>query len=693
MIQLFILSLWRNSNKSKQMSNSNYLQLGKMSWFKLICMAFVSVLTVSCLEKDVYQGPDGDGETDGSANLFDFSTKKNVTINLDYQKDYKIPFKVFYSNPLKADGTLDDSKVPFIDGKTPSDGKISIKYDALPAGTSEIYVYSPTLTVQQLMTAKVEGDVLNFVSENSDKEYNSLTRAASDKGSYYKGWNPLKCTYNKSLGDWNADGYPNYINQADDKYKLKVTDKFERTIDGTLNNENINYGLYLTHEYVKVSEDANVFINFVDHRDDNEHNNALAYYVLAPGEEEPTTAPTNLMVAFPNLRAKDLKQGDVIKLNNKDGSDKFPKGSKIGFVLLKDAFHNGKIDENVNLVYSCKRFNAYTILKDNEAGSGSIAADRPHMFAFMADGNLVFSFEDMPWHERRTSGQVAHGDFSDDIFTITANPIEALPDDIEPGVDPDEEIEEEGTIKINSAGILSFEDNWPRAGDYDLNDVVFGYQRTCNYDFINNDVTLLSIDEVYTFMNDGATFKNGFGYEMGGDIKREDVVVTVTSDKKCAGQGLDPDLDKATVMLVDNTNGLTEGTVFKVHTKIKNRKYSSVHMAMMPYNPFIVSLGYGNGNYLDANRIEVHLPKTFAPTPKADASKFGTESDKSLVDGSKFYYIRSGNYPFALEIVGAFGTTEIPNFRIPEENKPIDATYPKFNDWVKNPSANADWWK
>lgn len=684
------------------MSKSNYLQLRKMSWFKLFCMALVSFLTVSCLEKDVFQGEDDKGEADGSANLFDFSTKKNVTITLDYQKDYRIPFGIYYSNPLNANGSKNKSIKPFISGKTDLNGKFTMTFDALPAGTKELYVYSSTAFVTPLMKAQVNGDIVNFIDEKAAVATAfSTTRAnASANGDYYTGWKPRKCTYQNPLGDWDANGYPStYINKGlgsidISKYKLESSPKFDRVITNTLSDDNKSYGMYLTHQYIDISQKANVFINFVAHNAAGKKN-SLAYYTLSPSEKEPSVAPTDLAIAFPNLAASGLAKGDIIQLKYYDKSTnqwtaEFPEGSRIGFVLLVDAFENANLNETVNLMYSCKRFNSYTI-KNSVDGDGSIGADRPQMFAFTADDKLVLSFEDMPWHEKRTSGQEAHADFKDDIFTITANPVEALPD-VEPGVDPDEE--EKPDMTISAAGILAFEDNWPKAGDYDLNDVMFSYVRNFNIKFGGGDLTLLSIDEEYTFENDGAKYKNGFGYQIGGNVKRDDVKVTVTSDKTCDGQGLDMDLEKATVMLINNTKGLKVGTTFKVKTEFnKGTNYPYVDMKLEPYNPFIVSMGYGNGDYLAKDRVEVHLPKNYTPTEKADKTKFGTEKDMSLVNGSDYYYIRSGNYPFALEIVAAYGTTDIPNFRVPTEDQAIDVTYPKFADWVKNPSANADWWK
>ncbi|WP_373155392.1 LruC domain-containing protein [Bacteroides cellulosilyticus] len=683
--------------------NKSCFRLWKMS-YALFCVILTSILTVSCLEKDVYRGTDDNGETNETPNLFDFSTKENLKINLDYGKNYEVLFEIYYSNPLIVNADKSYTKIsgvkPFITGKTDKNGKFSVTFPDLPVTATELYVYSPTLTVPALLHTEISGDEVTLTSEISQVTglSRAATRAASASGTYYSKWNPRTCTYSAPLGTWDEKGNALYTNQGEniEQYKLKVTEKFERTIQGTLAAETPTYGRFLTHEYITVSEEANVYINFVAHNN-SERNNALAYYTLSPGESEPSAHPTDLSIAFPNLRADNLRKGDVVQLKYFDKAKNewqtaFPAGTRIALVLLVDAFNNGQLDEKVNLVYSRKRYNSYDIKAVD--GAGSISADRPHMFAFMADGNLVVSFEDMPWHENRKQGQAAYGDFKDDIFTITANPIVALPDDVNPGIDPEEPVEETPDFSISSAGILSFEDNWPSIGDYDLNDVVFAYQRTLNLiDDGDSNFRILSIDEIYTFKNNGATFKNGFGYELGGNILRDDVEVTIEG-KQCAGQGLDPDLTKATVMLADDTRRLDKETQFVVRTTFKaDKKYYYSDMYANPYNPFIVVLGHSNGSYLTSERTEVHLPKNYKPTPKADTSLFGTKSDLSLVNGSEYYYIRSGNYPFALEITGGYGTSDIPDFIIPAESKPIDESYPKFNDWVKNPAANADWWK
>lgn len=672
-----------------------HLQLRKMSgtWF---CIVLIGLAVTSCMENDVYKGP---GESEEEApNLFDFSTKSSVTINLDYGTNYDVSFEMYYSNPLALDENKSYVKnadmKPFISGKTNAKGKFKIDFADMPNTEKDIYVYSPNLTVPVLLHGTVNGNEVIMTAETSKAAaLPHVSTRGSATGSYYNGWTTRNCTYQTPLGTWDATGIPSYLNQGDDieQHKLVLTEKFKRTITGTLETEVPSYSQYMNHQYIGISEPANVYVNFVSHNK-SERKNALAYYTLAEGETAPhfSNPPTNLTIAFPNLNAKELKGGDVIQLQYYDKAKSewtttFPANCKIGFVLLVDVFNNGEITKSsVNLMYSDKQYNAYTI-KD-----GSHGADRPQMFAFMADGKLVLSFEDQPWYESSKIGEVAHGDFSDDIFTITANPIKALPDDVTPGTDPEEAEEEVANLNISSAGILAFEDNWPRKGDYDMNDVVFSYQRTLNIKVEGDTYRLLSIDEEYVFRNNGASFINGFGYEIGGNVKRTDVDVTVTSDKQYAGQGLDNDLEKATVMLTGNTKDLAVGTTFKVKTEFKSKDYTYTHIGLNPYNPFIVVLGYNGGDYLATDRTEVHLSQTYKPTPKADKALFHTANDLSTGDK---YYVSSGDYPFALEISAAYNSLDIPNFKIPTEQKPIDETYPKFIDWVKNPDANKDWWK
>lgn len=674
--------------------------MGTWKYYLTTLLAACGLGLLTSCEHDVFNGENAD-EKD-TPNLFDYLTKKDVTINLDYATNYAVPFEIYYSNPYSLDEyknyVKDADMKPFISGRTNANGKFSFTFSDMPTTETEIYVYSPDITVPELLHGSVNQNTVTLTAEASkvtdiSKATSRATRASNN---YYEKWKAYQCTYNSPLGEWNEQGTPSYLNQGDniDQFKVQLTDKFHRIVKSTLRADDPVYGKYLTHQYITISEAANVYINFVAHNN-SERNNALAYYTLAPGEKEPDrqTPPTNFAIAFPNLRSAGLKSGNVIQLKyydkeKKEWSTTFPADSRIGLVLLVDAFENGKLKEKTNVMYSDKQYNSYNIKRWGDM-DGNQSADRPQMLAFTADGNLVLSFEDMPWHGNRKQGQPAYADFSDDIFTIVSNPITALPDDVNPGVDPEKPEPEEEPLTLSTTGILAFEDYWPAQGDYDINDVVFAYQRTFKMKSIE-DFRILSIDETYIFKNDGASYTNGFGYVIGGGVKRDDVEVTVTSDVQCSGQGIDKDLEDATVMLVDNAKKIPAGTVFHVKTTFKTPTYEYFTFGVNPYNPFIVVTKYSNGDYLANDRVEVHLPKNFRPTPKADPTKFGTGSDHS---NGTTYYITTGKYPYALEIVGGYGTSDIPNFQIPAEGKRIEETYPKFIDWVSKPGDNADWWK
>lgn len=60
-------------------------------------------------------------------------------------------------------------------------------------------------------------------------------------------------------------------------------------------------------------------------------------------------------------------------------------------------------------------------------------------------------------------------DFNDVMLKVTATPEKA----IEPGEDIP--VEEEVVVTESIHGTLAFEDQWPNAGDYDLNDFVVNY--------------------------------------------------------------------------------------------------------------------------------------------------------------------------------------------------------------------------
>lgn len=630
-----------------------------------------------CRDKmdDIYKG--GGEEPEKVPNDFDYSTAKSVqlTVHYDVPKGYRVHFEVYTKNPVSLDSyknfVKDETINPFIEGWTNENGDFTYT-DEVASMIDELYVYSSDEGVPMLMKASIVNNAATLSSDKStvsDFKSRAVARAAKN---YYKKWEKQTCTY-KYLGEWNANGIPNYLLKSSE-YSYTPTQAFNGIVNAT-RPDNSDMATHYNCPSITISETANVFINFISHNN-SKRNNVLAYYVF-----NANTVPTtdyineNLIIAFPNTNADGLKTGDVIQLKYRDKeelTEAFPAGSSIGFVLLVDAFSNNSINSYTNLMYSQNDYNRWDI--------GNVqTASKPALISYQADGQNVLAFEDMPWDESAT--REALPNFSDDVFVITSNPIEAIPTP-KPGIDP---VLPDYDFATWDSGILGFEDNWPSKGDYDLNDVIVSYYRKF---YRKGDLAqVVALDEKYTFMNNGADFTNGFGYVIDPDIPVSAVkTCDVSSVYICSGQGLDKELGgSATVMLFDNSKRVAPGTTFEVRTVLN----SSIS-AYKGFNPFIV-VSKDKG-WMEQGRTEVHLPK-YAPTPKADTSMFGKEDDASdTVKG--LYYVREGNYPFAIKLTGIKSATEpVPGFVVPIEHKAIDVTYPDFIKWVESNGANStDWY-
>lgn len=627
-------------------------------------LALACILLISCDKKSIYKGAEPDNN---QPNDFSFSTKQQTDVNIHYDvpTGYRVHFEAYYSNPLSLDEeknyVKDTTLRPFLTGYTDGSGKFSLPID-MPSYIENVYVYSDYAGVPALLAGKVQGSSVT-ISEAAQVPSKAATKSKIYK---YKNWNKFSYT----------------LQQPElKKANMTISDKLFEAINLTLPTESSLVNTY-HYECITLQEDAEITLYFVSNGL-SERQNALAYYVMPEGVSyDQNTINSNLTLAFADL--KTTSPGEGVKLVNTNGSEKFTKGTTIAFALLIDAYRTDGLISPSHIIYSENKFNKYTVIYGQGASNTSDRGNVPHMGAFKTpDEHVILAFEDQPYHESLTD----NGDFRDEVFILEANPLSSLPDEIKPGVDPDVE-EPEYTGTTSSAGILCFEDNWPKKGDYDLNDVMVSYERTLYW---NEDFMVVSTDETYTFLNNGAVYNNAFGYQVGANVKTDNIKsVKISSAYTCEGQSqdTDPKLEKATIMLFDNGTKVPEGTTFKVHTVFKSPVYFTL-FNFDPYNPFIVVTNFSPDGYLNHDRTEVHLPK-FAPTAKANPALFGTEDDKS--NGNN-YYVRAGNYPFALDISLGLNSSILPSFGVPEETQPIDVTYPRFTNWVKSGgTTDKDWY-
>lgn len=646
-----------------------------MSYCKLLIGAAAMALLTACVKDH-----DGGGKLPADkeeATPFDFATSKKAELDIRFTAmPHNARVDVYTQNPLSVndwkDYVCDEALRPIVSGYTDAEGRLSLPVE-LAAGVERLYAYSPSLGAPVLLEADATSGTIRFDEHRTAAPRTATaTRAEADTKVYWTKWNKQHFNFiENDAWSWSGAGRPAYLTEKPMKLDAETLNRIENAIP-----KGEKFELIMAQRSeIEISEDANVSLYFVSNS--SARRNALAYFTYTstlPSQEE---INRTLTVLFPNLSTEALAAGEGVMLAYRDPatgswSDRFPAGVKIGFVLLVDAWkQNGKIDNPVHAVYSHKNFNSYEI-KGTAGDDGAILADRPHMAAFKAGEHFVLTFEDLPYMDRASSKH--YGDFSDNVFVMTANPIEALPD--VPSVD-DSTLPPYVT-SYEARGILAFEDNWPYKGDYDLNDVVVKYDSKLhlNYEYDYN-----AIEETYTFLNNGGQYKNGFGIEYGFDrsvldMERCTFEVTTPDGTTLAAPAFDEELERATLMLFEDAAAVPQFTEFRV-TLVFRTPQLAWGFVLPPYNPFITVNDKGG------LRKEVHLVD-HKPTPKADPALLHFGDDLS---GEGRYYVSSARYPFALGLTGA------DEYRLPNEKQGIGEAYPRFDSWVASGGTkDTDWY-
>jgi len=263
---------------------------------------------------------------------------------------------------------------------------------------------------------------------------------------------------------------------------------------------------------------------------------------------------------------------------------------------------------------------------------------------------------------------------------------------IDPVPDPDPA--PPGNTTTNSEdGTLAFEDLWPSKGDYDFNDLVIDYDFSVTK---NEDAELISITAIFTIKSFGASFHNGFGFQLPGVVDG-DIVSVSGFDVENGGifslsnKGLENSQDIATIIVYDdsyrlmphpgNGNGIgvnTTANATYVQPVTVTLQIAFVDGAVANYdigsfNPFII---------VNQDRTkEVHLVN-FPPTKLAATDVFGSFNDDSNLPNRT--YISEIGLPWAINIPELF--------EYPYEKTEITAGYLKFASWAESGnSIDTDW--
>lgn len=234
-------------------------------------------------------------------------------------------------------------------------------------------------------------------------------------------------------------------------------------------------------------------------------------------------------------------------------------------------------------------------------------------------------------------------------------------------------------------GTLAFEDLWPAKGDFDFNDMVVDYQFQISS---NNQNIVERIEAIFVLRAFGAAFRNGFGFQLSGNIQNEDIVVSgfsLTEDFITLNtNGTEAGQSKPTIIVFDNTYtqmqhpGVGTGVntepnapfvqpaVFVITIDFVGGSYTFSDVAISSFNPFIIV-------NRDRGR-EIHLPG-YPPTDLANMDLFGTSDDRSNPSQNR-WYVGKNNLPWALNLIHRFD--------YPVERAEIINAYPRFINWAQS---------
>lgn len=631
----------------------------------------------SCVDsdKDLYQEAPG-----AEINTSNFSTIQKVQVEIDYSdSESRVPFSIYDGNPLieGENTTILKENVQALDGAwTDEQGKFTATVE-LPAYVSNVYIVSTSPFARQAIPEKIVNGVLKV----SDTDEQLTTRASYRESTRFDRNRFNNLGWNTNLGSFDdRSGVIDYAYKGNDpKLTLSKSEMNElrTTVSKVLNTLGSCPEEYRTQADLYVEEDETAVV-LTALRGWTCWNSSLGYYYYRYDQAPASLKDVKVYAVFPNTQMtwnngslqaspQGIKKGTAVQLKYFDDPEypkgkNFPKGYYIGFILACNAW---------NTYFT--GFNSYTLTEGFYASSTK---------GFSTKVNSGIDVRTAMFKDKNSNIAIAFEDFMDDqnftdvVFSLKANPeITNVPP-----------VDEDLNTTIEKTGVYAFENEWPKAGDYDMNDVLvqYTYQKVFN---IFNEI----LSESFTFKtlyNKSTVFTNGLGFILSneGNAQSTEYFIRKENEKDFTiASGADKfTRESNAIILTDNvkTNPNAEYKVtFKYGDKNSNKKQETSIDAFI-YRPS-----------KEGNRLEVHCPMK-KPTSKVDTSLFGQYEDCSKPNEGIYYVSNQENiYPFAfyLSNANANDIAELKNFD-KNEKKSISEIYPKFIDWAKY-GTNADWYK
>lgn len=699
-------------------------------------LAIVSMMAVSCADKDVYDPDFGQEEKVVlPPNTFSFSTVQDVHLTVDYSAFElygAVRFGLYQENPLIEDEeseSFDENIRPMYENYTDENGKFDMNIK-LPIYAKHLYVATGNFYVTQRV---IEVDIVNgtatAVASNATR---AITRAANraakhtDKGTTDVAMKHLWTTVDKDgnlktevfnewktwLGSWDAgSGAPTYLFNSSNSnlvFSSSEINQLKATVSDVLD-INKDKTPYIQSNDLELDKNSEVAITML--KGNTCWNSTLGYYYYTGQPTSPKDV--HVIMLFPNTQNGDWKklktnqsfnnnigvgEGDVVQLmyypNIASGSKAgattvFPRGTKIGFVLKTNGWSmQGSSYALSGYKDGGRRYNVWAATTNNVSYCDPIREEEDYVHVYQNlnptgacraakfscttnDGKkyAIISFEDA----------CNDTDYDDVIFAV--KPYDAF-SPLPP--DPEED-------KMSTYSVYGFEDQWPKAGDYDMNDVIVDFEHEKVMSKAANESGFKVVRENFYLTTDQnyVVLKSGLAVALTFQKAPQNVRVKKIDPKTREETDITSTVKKGdnnVYFLTDDVTANLRTTYILTIEYGESDRFTKDEL-LASAHPFI---------YRDEDdgrsTWEVHVPGE-APTSSMARTYFGKEQDCSQNDGPYYVSNVDNYYPFAFCLYGK----KLSDIHALVERKyeavEISKLFPDFITWSKSNGANnTDWY-
>lgn len=482
-----------------------------------------------------------------------------------------------------------------------------------------------------------------------------------------------------------STGKPNNLIWA----KAEYSSEFFTRINNALPESKVN-SVFLTDDIgsnITLKEDGDVYVTFI--HEGAGYLNSFGFFTFDKNSPPSNKFNVRETIIFPNLSYPHLASGHRVHLGN------FKAGTSIGFFLAANGFSTTTGVKNTASPF-------YYSIKNLNPEPTDILRQHNVLLRDPSTSEVIMGFEDL-------SRQTGDNDFNDAVFSVKVTPstaletnnltlIPAIQDADSDGISDSLDEFPNDFLAASSSwypsqqtwSTLAFEDDWPKMGDYDMNDLVVR-QRLQIISNSKGQVTRLKI--LGNIDARGAANHNGFGLRLmnqshvlatsaqiniGGSVK------TLTTETKQSNPVFLLWNDSHTYTTTGGSGSCSHFNTVKVCPTFPSVPYEVTVNFQTP----ISQLNQSQLDFFifrqDFRGREIHLAD-YPPTDRFDMTQFGKYDDRSNASLNR-YFRNANNFPWAIKISDSW--------RYPQEYIDVVWAFPGFENWVESSGANSiDWYK